>query len=419
MIEEYKLEDQHLSNTLDPYYETSATAAAARLAAAAGGGGGSSSSAPFRCFLSSSSASSTSSKPALRTVSIMETLSELTGASAAAPTAGSVTQGAMPTTPASVNRMSRLRVAATTLHATPPHDAPAKSSGAKTAFSSSSNNNNNNNVAHARRKKTTSLDGNSLLDMPGQWYPAKKGHETLSSHLSTPNIDQRAWDVSRSKLALAAAAAAARRGRSSVEDILSSPSAAAVTTAAALKSSSPLTTSVQGYGSLERRRRRRPGMRTALTSARRGETDWEREEDEEEDDEEEFAIRAAVVQRSAKKDTPMSNAKFNATSVAAAAVAHQAVAGADKMRMRGSVCGKVAGGSTVEWFKKKRAVQGKERGQTPDWIHAIFHVARKGNVSKLVNIFFVLTFPCLKLFFYFRMASFKQQQKKRSLLLHG
>lgn len=48
----------------------------------------------------------------------------------------------------------------------------------------------------------------------------------------------------------------------------------------------------------------------------------------------------------------------------------------------------------TDWFRKKRslpptnhntALANPERGQTPDWIHQIFHVARKGNLLNLVT----------------------------------
>ena len=47
----------------------------------------------------------------------------------------------------------------------------------------------------------------------------------------------------------------------------------------------------------------------------------------------------------------------------------------------------------ADWFQKKRpfaaanhsaAAANSERGQTPDWIHQIFHVARRGNLLNLV-----------------------------------
>ena len=161
--------------------------------------------------------------------------------------------------------------------------------------------------------------------------------------------DQRVWDVSR--LGGCKLAPSGRKNRS-VEDILSGPSMESATSA-------------HGYGSLERRRRRRPGSRAALTtsSARRVETDWEREEDDDDD------VSAAVVDH----DRRPAARKKEANAV-------------DRSNNK----------LPAEWFEKKRANHQAtnhatpERGHTPDWIHKIFHVARKGNLLNLVNTIYSL-----------------------------
>lgn len=317
MIEEYKLEEQ-----LAPFYETSSERAAS-----------------VRCFPAQSGAppsSAPGNKPTLRTVSIMETLSELTGSAG----------GGVRRRPA---EMSDAR-----------DGPPASASPAKSA------------AGPARRKKTVQQqqpDMAELLDL-SQWYPAVP---------KPPVTTDRVWDVSRinAKLNLSAPSAAAPRlnkGRS-VQDVLSA--------GMAMTSSN-----TQGYGSLERRRRRRPGARAAFAhSARRGETDWEREEDEDEEDLHRLNETIHCPIGSSSVSSVLQRGGHRKTVTAPEPVARQSYR------------------PPTEWFKKKRSVppatlpkpsavvpgigkpdsHARERGQTPDWIHKIFHVARRGNLVKLVT----------------------------------
>ena len=396
MIEEYKLEDQHhLVNSLGPFYEASgdrrSTASSAQQ---------STSSAAFRCFLSSasstSSSNSASGKPALRTVSIMETLSELTAGNGSAPSAAgrlstSARSRAPVTGPAPLNQS----------------DAVVHQSGATVQ----------------RRKKTlppvqphasvsallTDAQWNAYGKMQGSGQP--HGSRSAIADVSTASVVKRSslgeqshrdrvWDVSRlgSKLAQTG-----RKGRS-VDDILATQMSAAAV-AAAVKSrererereSSHLasTTSAHGYGSLERRRRRRPGTRAAFAmSARRGETDWEREEDEEDESLVMISppLLRSVVHPPAKKDHGLSNIS---------ALASMASPHGQRERREAAARHQQAYKPPTEWFKKKRTQQpqqqqqvalhktahppAQERGQTPDWIHKILHVARRGNLLKLVS----------------------------------
>lgn len=324
MIEEYKLEEQ-----LAPFYETASSSERNERAGS------------VRCFLPPSSPAS-GVKPALRTISIMETLSELTNARDGGAAA------------------NRRRPAG-------PEEVPVK--GSKSGLA--------NVVANAniqRRKKVADNNNGmaSLLDIP-QWYPPKR---PARPEAVTGSPSERVWDVSRlgSKLGLTSSANSNRNKARSVQDILTSPSHMPATSSAGVSSISSAT-SAHGYGSLERRRRRRPGTRAGFAmSARRGETDWEREEDEEEEEgggeaETVYPMQSvpALFQRGRKAN-------------------EQEV---ERERARQSYK------PPTEWFKKKRpqppqpikvggSELNKERGQTPDWIHKIFHVARRGHLLKLV-----------------------------------
>ena len=323
MIEEYKLEEQ-----LAPFYETAASSERNERAAS------------VRCFLPPASPGV---KPAVRTISIMETLSELTNA-----------------------RDGASSSAANRRRPPPPEEATPKSAGSKAALP--------NPAASSiiqRRKKMVGDNNNgmaSLLDIP-QWYPPKRPARPEAAG------SDRVWDVSRLGSKLGLTSSGNRNKARSVQDILSTPPAHIPPVSSA--------TSAHGYGSLERRRRRRPGTRAGFAmSARRGETDWEREEDEEEENargeaEPVYPMQSvpALFQRGRKPN----NNNNNETEV-------------ERERARQSYK------PPTEWFKKKRAqppqpikVAGgggselnKERGQTPDWIHKIFHVARRGHLLKLV-----------------------------------
>jgi hypothetical protein len=408
MIEEYKLEDQHhLVNSLGPFYEASGGSANPSLVAdrrsTASSAQQSTSSAAFRCFLSSASSTSSSNsgsgKPALRTVSIMETLSELTAGNGSAPSAAgrlstSARSRAPVTGPAPLNQS----------------DAIVHQTGATVQ----------------RRKKTLPPvqphASVSALLTDAQWNaygklqgPPVQPHGSRSAivDVSTASVVKRSslgeqvhrdrvWDVSRlgSKLAQTG-----RKGRS-VDDILATQMSAAAV-AAAVKSrererereSSHLasTTSAHGYGSLERRRRRRPGTRAAFAmSARRGETDWEREEDEEDESLVMISppLLRSVVHPPAKKDHGLS--KISSVS----ALTSMASPHGQRERREAAARHQQAYKPPTEWFKKKRTQQQpqqqvalhktahppvQERGQTPDWIHKILHVARRGNLLKLVS----------------------------------
>lgn len=344
MIEEYKLEEQ-----LAPFYGETA------------------SSSNRGCYLpgsttnsSSVSSSTTGVKPALRTVSIMETLSELTN--------NARTDGPVGRRP-------------------PPPD--IKSSGEQNLMKTS--------VPVVKRKKTpqATIESNmaSLLDIP-QLYPKRPERPAVTSSTVNPH---RVWDVSRlvgSKLNNNMSSTVGK-GRS-VEHILTSPNSRNHPFQEPALSPG----SAHGYGSLERRRRRRPGNRAGL-STRRGETDWEREEDEEDDDERRMAEAAVqhLTVPGALFQQPRSRKPLSSSSTSVDPTG-------ERERSRQSYK------PPTEWFKKKRpqpsqlhhpAMAGnnnntnshnnnktskdiKERGQTPDWIHKIFHVARRGNLLKLVNI---------------------------------
>ncbi len=346
MIEEYKLEEQ-----LAPFYGETA------------------SSSNRGCYLpgsttnsSSVSSSTTGVKPALRTVSIMETLSELTNNARA--------EGPVGRRP-------------------PPPD--IKSSGEQNVMKTS--------VPVVKRKKTPqAIESNmaSLLDIP-QLYP-KRPERPMNTAVSSTVVanPHRVWDVSRlvgSKLNNMPNTVG--KGRS-VEHILTSPNSRNHPFGEPAVSPG----SAHGYGSLERRRRRRPGNRAGL-STRRGETDWEREEDEEDDDERRMAEAAVqhLTVPGALFQQPRSRKPLSSSSTSVDPTG-------ERERSRQSYK------PPTEWFKKKRpqhqlhhpAMAGnnnnanshnnnktssdiKERGQTPDWIHKIFHVARRGNLLKLVNFF--------------------------------
>lgn len=340
MIEEYKLEEQ-----LAPFYGETGSRA---------------------CFLpgASSSASSSSNgvKPPLRTVSIMETLSELTNNARVDAGGG----------------MSRRS------------DAKSTSSVSKVT------------LPVVRRKKASApaavvpndSDVTSLLHIP-QWYPKRPSATTVarSEHsLPLSTTSPRVWDVSRlsSKLGMSNNNNNNNNKDRSVEHILTSP----MSSSNHLQSTvSPSSTSAHGYGSLERRRRRRPGMRAGM-SARRGETDWEREEDEEEED----GGRNASIGAATTQHYPVPGTLFQqhrSRKLPASSVEVDPVGERERERARPSYK------PPTEWFKKKRpqpqamvatatigkSVDLKERGQTPDWIRKIFHVARRGNLLKLVSNF--------------------------------
>lgn len=337
MIEEYKLEEQ-----LAPFYGEAASAPSPR------------------CYLPpgpSGTASANGVKPTLRTVSIMETLSELTNS---ARVEGST---------ASAGRRPDVKG---------PGTVPASKSTVPQHI--------------VKRKKVAPVPNNggsgvaSLLDIP-QWYPKRPSRPEQSS---VPATSPRVWDVSRlsSKLGVSPGSKSGPIGRS-VEHILSSSSIQPV----------PSSTSAHGYGSLERKRRRRPGARGAGLSARRGETDWEREEDEED----EMMERNVPVESPAHHYHSVGALVLPGTLFPRGRNKQQVDPGErDRERERQSYK------PPTEWFKKKRPppqpssnnnnniilnnktsgdVGKKEqqpRGQTPDWIHKIFHVARRGNLLKLV-----------------------------------
>lgn len=333
MIEEYKLEEQ-----LAPFYETASPSERNDRAAS------------VRCFLPPASPAS-SVKPALRTISIMETLSELTNARDGGGAAS-----------------NRRR---------PPGPEEAPTKGSKTGLANPST------VAAAaniqRRKKLADNNNGvaSLLDIP-QWYPPKRPARPETA--ATGSTSDRVWDVSRlgSKLGLNSSSNNRSKARS-VQDILTSPTHMPTSSSTTTGVSSA--TSAHGYGSLERRRRRRPGTRAGFAmSARRGETDWEREEDEEEED----GVGGGGGGGETESVYPMQ-------SVPALFQRGRKANDQEVERERARQNYK----PPTEWFKKKRpqppqpikvgvSELNKERGQTPDWIHKIFHVARRGHLLKLV-----------------------------------
>lgn len=365
MIEEYKLEEQ-----LAPFYETASASA---------------SSASVRCFLppSSSAAPSSSSsgvKPALRTVSIMETLSELTNAR----------EGAAP-----ANRRRPVG---------PEEPAPVKASKAGLAAATAAA------AAIQRRKKIgdnshggMAAMASNFLDIP-QWYPAKRNAPSMRPVESVASASsERVWDVSRfggsTKLGMTSATSANHQNTNnnnnnnkarSVQDILTSP-------ANHIPSSMAVSSNTHGYGSLERRRRRRPGTRAGFAmSARRGETDWEREEDEEEEDADHIGLHSSAsatvrTLRQSESIYPMQSVPASSSSV----FQHQQQRNRKANSVQESDRNPANYKSPAEWFKKKRPqppqsvksveVNKVERGQTPDWIHKIFHVARRGHLMKLVS----------------------------------
>ena len=407
MIEEYKLEEQ-----LAPFYESTASLSA-------------------RCYGSSSSSSSavnTAStsggvKPALRTVSIMETLSELTAA-------GRTSQSQVQTEQEQQHPIKNSSASSALKNSFPIGTSIVRR---KKASSSSTN------VASASISDDHTTAMSSFLDLQ-QWYPKRP----VPSLQQQQQQQQRVWDVSRlsSKQGVGHSTAAATIGRKgrSVEDILVSAansSGAAVTTVNG-------TTTAHGYGSLERRRRRRPGARSgmaAVSSSRRVQTDWEQEEDEEDDESaNRLAISSPVGRRMVESNDhypvvpPLFQLKSRKTTPASVSnvIAHvesssAASAAAERERERARQSYK----PPSEWFTKKKrspprvedvTVTGatlhahrprprpllaggaiktlrpsnnrpyrssssganQERGQTPDWIHQIFQVARRGDLLKLV-----------------------------------
>lgn len=300
------------------------------------------------------------------------------------------------------------------------------------------------NVASASLVDDHTTTMSSLLDLQ-QWYPKR----------SVPSLQQqqqRVWDVSRlgskQEMNSHSAATISRKGRS-VEDILvSGNSSEAVTSVNG-------TTTAHGYGSLERRRRRRPGARSgmAVSSSRRVQTDWEQEEDEEdEQSNNRLVISSPVGRRMVESNDhypvvpplfPLRSRKTT-PSASAASIAHvespSAAAVAERERERARQSYK----PPSEWFTKKKrspprvddvtvastmiqahrprpllaggAIKtlrpsnrpyrssssgaNQERGQTPDWIHQIFQVARRGDLLKLVRPI-SLIFNILRFYYYY------------------
>lgn len=300
MIEEYKLEEQ-----LAPFYESNTSATSALSA---------------RCYAPASSTS------ALRTVSIMETLNQLT--------AGREQQ---------------------------------QQPGGKNAA-----------MAMVRRKKATS----SSADDPHNF--SSLDHQQQQQHWqSYPKVQsqrERVWDVSRH--------IGGQRKGGPQEDIL-------VPTASASGANG---SAGHGYGSLERRRRRRPGARSGMpvSSSRRVQTDWEHEEE----DEDERRPTAVSTRRMVESNDhypivpPLFQLKNKSPPTPQTSVAER-----ERERARQSYK------PPSEWFtsktssdvnkvnKKKQSATSSsslnERGQTPDWIHQIFQVARRGDLLKLVIFKFI------------------------------
>ncbi|KAI9554411.1 hypothetical protein GHT06_019683 [Daphnia sinensis] len=406
MIEEYKLEEQ-----LAPFYETTSlsernerTSSSAQQQSA-------------RCFLPS--ASQSPGKPALRTISIMETLSELTSSQSARASGADGGSSATATSrmrrpPEETSSSSSSGGAQSKPHPGTSH-ATAQQIGIQRRMKKGDNNNGNPMVAMA-----------SLLDIP-QWYPTTKGKvASVRPDAGGPSVgSERVWDVSHFAIGRPSTnkhqgnnnnnLTAHRNKARSVQDmlLLHSPSKSiqshknnvTSSTSGVVASSA---TSAHGYGSLERRRRRRPGTRAGTAgfgvgvSARRGETDWEREADEEDDDEENVRVYGAGLGLDVRHDAepmypmqsavplfrPSKNRNNKNDPVAAEVTRHNY---------------KPPG----EWFKEKRPshaqqtnrmlkvgntpeqqqmLLNKERGQTPDWIHKIFDVARRGHLLKLQRV---------------------------------
>ena len=358
VIEEYKLEEQ-----LAPFY---AEAASDRGYGGYAGG-------PVSAGTSSSA---NGVKPALRTVSIMETLSQLTNGG---PAAGR--------RPSEVPKPSTIATAAATKASVPQ-------------------------VVKRKKIPVSSNDSGvtSLLDIP-QWYPKRPSRPEQTSATSP-----RVWDVSRlsSKLGISpgnkSGGGASTIGRSVEHILASSPHSGGP--------SAPSSTTVHGYGSLERRRRRRPGARGAGLSARRGETDWEREEDEEDDrvNERDASIEAAAHYYHPVGAMVVPGASFQRGGGGGGGPRKPPVdPGDERDRERARQSYK----PPSEWFRKKRTqqplqqqkagsisvvrgaadVMTEPRGQTPDWIHRIFHVARRGNLLKLVRRVPFRFLPVAVLFF--------------------
>uniref|UniRef100_A0A0N8DY86 Synphilin-1 n=1 Tax=Daphnia magna TaxID=35525 RepID=A0A0N8DY86_9CRUS len=416
MIEEYKLEEQ-----LAPFYETTSSSLSERNERTSS----SAQQQSARCFLPS--ASQSPGKPALRTISIMETLSELTSSQSAR--ASGADAGSSTTATSRIRRPPEETSSSSSSGGTQSKPHPGTSHASVTAqqigiqrrMKKGDNNNGNPMVAMA-----------SLLDIP-QWYPTTKGRVASGrTDAGGPSVSsERVWDVSHFAIGRPSTnkhqgnnnnLTAHRNKARSVQDmlLLHSPSKSiqshknnVTSSASGVVVSSA--TSAHGYGSLERRRRRRPGARAGTAgfgvgvSARRGETDWEREADEEDDDEEHVRVYGGGLGVDGRHDTepmyPMQSAvplfrqqpsknhgRNNKNNPVAEVTRHNYKPPAEWFKEKRPSPAqqtnrvlKVGGGSTSA-PEQQQMLLNKERGQTPDWIHKIFDVARRGHLLKLQRV---------------------------------
>ncbi|XP_057375372.1 uncharacterized protein LOC130696297 [Daphnia carinata] len=414
MIEEYKLEEQ-----LAPFYETTSSSLSERNERT------SSSSAQqqsARCFLPSAS-QSPGVKPALRTISIMETLSELTNSQSARASGADGATSRIRRPPEETSSSSSSGGTQSKPHPAASHT--AQQIGIQRRMKKGDNNNGNSMTAMA-----------SLLDIP-QWYPTTKGRVASGrTDVMGPSVSsERVWDVSHFAIGRPSTnkhqgnnnnLTAHRNKARSVQDmlLLHSPSKSIQSHKNNVTSSSSgvvvsSATSAHGYGSLERRRRRRPGTRAGTAgfgvgvSARRGETDWEREADEEDDDEENVRVYGAgLCVVDGRHDTepmyPMQSAvplfrqqpsknhgRNNKNDPVAEVTRHNYKPPAEWFKEKrpspshGQQTNrmlKVGGGTSAPEQQQQQMLLNKERGQTPDWIHKIFDVARRGHLLKLQRV---------------------------------